>query len=85
MVMSASGMAQQGVRKEYVIGYDCRERRGNFCVASVTESLCLDPLKLAYMQAAQRHRTLCVASPSCQSHDPDFYNFSRLLIKNGRM
>lgn len=42
-----------------------------------------DPYKLAAHRIAQRHRSECIQSGKCSLDDSNFYNFSRLLLKNG--
>eukprot|EP00742_Colponemidia_sp_Colp-10_P005273 GILJ01005632.1.p1 GENE.GILJ01005632.1~~GILJ01005632.1.p1 ORF type:complete len:745 (+),score=92.80 GILJ01005632.1:37-2271(+) len=46
-----------------------------------------DPLKVAQFRALSRARTECIESKGawldCQPASPHFYNFSRLLLKNG--
>eukprot|EP01084_Bolivina_argentea_P261268 441446_1 len=44
-----------------------------------------DPLKLAMVRSAQRERTKCIENSECRcdlDNDYEFYNFSRLLLKN---
>ena len=42
-----------------------------------------DPYKIAAHRIAQRMRTKCLQSMKCNLDDKNFYNFSRLLFKNG--
>ena len=42
-----------------------------------------DPYKLAAHRIAQSHRSQCIRSGRCLLNDSNFYNFSRLLLKNG--
>merc|ERR1712176_1505921 len=42
-----------------------------------------DPWKNAINRAAQRQRTKCLKSGGCSYESGAFYNFSRLLLKNG--
>ena len=50
---------------------------------SWTHGIQADPWKTAINRAAQRERSKCLQSGGCSLDSTAFYNFSRLLLKNG--